>query len=114
MLFGACNQLSTSAAEAHKMTVMTLEDHSSKGWSHHQCHVRRIRRKCPPTAFPFPPPAASPPPTPPSPPPPSPPSLCLSCGQPGSSCTCGVSPLFRLYYSPYWRRSFVVLAEVTS
>jgi hypothetical protein len=35
MLFGACNQLSTSAAEAHKMTVTTLEDHSSKGWSHH-------------------------------------------------------------------------------
>src|SRR5437764_561159 len=31
MLFEACNQLSTSVAEAHKMTVMTLEDHSSKG-----------------------------------------------------------------------------------
>src|SRR2546423_11232644 len=41
MLFEACNQLSISAAEAHKMTVMTLEDHSSKGWSHHQCHARR-------------------------------------------------------------------------
>src|SRR5271170_3683020 len=34
MLFKACNQLSTSAAEAHKMAVMTLEDHSSKSRSH--------------------------------------------------------------------------------
>ena len=34
MLFEACNQLSTSAAEAHKMAVMTLEDHSSKSRFH--------------------------------------------------------------------------------
>src|SRR5271170_3820016 len=34
MLFKACNQLSTSAAEAHKMAMMTLEDHSSKSRSH--------------------------------------------------------------------------------
>jgi hypothetical protein len=87
---------------AHKMTVMTLEDHSSKSWSHHRCHARRIRRKYPPTAFPFPPPAASPPLTPLSLSPPSSPSpLCLSCGQLGSSCTHEVSPLLRLYHSPY-------------
>jgi len=43
----------SGAAEAHKMTVTTLEDHSSKGWSHHQCHARRIRRKYPPHCLPI-------------------------------------------------------------
>ena len=38
---------------AHKMTVMTLEDHSSKSWSHHRCHARRIRRKYPPHCLPI-------------------------------------------------------------
>src|ERR1700733_5982329 len=79
MLFKACNQPSTSAVEAHNMTVMTLEDHSSKSWSHHQCHTSTIRRKCPP-------PPAAPPSL------PSPYLLCLSCGQPGSSYTCEASP----------------------
>jgi hypothetical protein len=95
MLFKVYNQLSTSAAEAHKMAVMTLEDHSSKNRSHlMRPMIPRHASATPaesdiivllhlyllqlPRLLQFPP-------TPPTP-------LCLRCGQSRFSCTCGVVP----------------------
>jgi hypothetical protein len=79
---------------AHKMTVMTLEDHSSKSWS----HQTQVSSHCLPISTSS---CLASSDSPVSLSPPSPPSLCLSCGQLGSSYTHEASPLLRLYHSPY-------------